>query len=296
MIAYLSNFFVAIPASFSLPMMEITLLLILLTSISFLLIVKRESFFLPNIPVIKDHWLLGIQNFIDAKKMRNILTTRGRDGLVQFNFMGHKILVIGDKQVAKIALKEINGKGFFHNPTPSFVTSGIFSFDTGPEWQQRRSAFRKAFSMSALRRHTSSVVRLNEKLRTVLDRAAENLEVIKIDNIFSQLTVGVICELAFELDIKVFESTSNSLNIDDVMARFFEVTLPPFPSHPHLSLVLLGPEASLCAVSLRLPDLPIQDLQRSSRYFREHHGDDLRPHEVSAHRSHDRRLSSDCHP
>lgn len=148
---------------------------------------------------------------------------RGKNGLLQFFFMNHKILVIGDKKLAKIALKEINGKGFFHNPTPTFVTSGIFSLDTGPEWQQRRSAFRKAFSLSSLRYHTNSVTRLNAKLRGVLDRAAENGEIVKIDDIFTQLTVGVICELAFEMDVKVFESSTNTLNLDEVMNRFFGV-------------------------------------------------------------------------
>lgn len=158
--------------------------------------------------------------------MKKILDERGGvDGLIQFSFMKHKILVIGNKNLAKIALKEINGKGFFHNPTPSFVTSGIFSLDTGPEWQQRRSAFRKAFSLSSLRYHTASVAALNEKMRIVLERAAEKKEILKIDNVFSQLTVGVICQLAFELDIKVFESSTNTLNLDEVMAKFFEVTL-----------------------------------------------------------------------
>lgn len=200
------------------------LLSILLFSLFFLFLLgSRSSHPLPNIPVIRDHWLFGISNFVDAKKMKKILTERGKDGLLQFFFMGHKILVIGDKKLAKIALKEINGKGFFHNPTPAFVTSGIFSLDTGPEWQQRRSAFRKAFSVSSLRYHTTSVTRLNAKLRTVLDRAAESKEIVKIDDIFSQLTVGVICELAFELDVKVFESTTNTLNLDEVMARFFGV-------------------------------------------------------------------------
>jgi hypothetical protein len=254
------------------PIAVVPLLLVLLSSVAFLLVVKKQRSFLPLVPVIQDHWLLGIANFIDAKKMRNILTTRGKDLLVQFSFMGHKILAIGDRQVAKVALKEITGKGFFHNPTPSFVTSGIFSLDTGPEWQQRRAAFRKAFSISSLRRHTTSVARLNEKMRTVLDRAAGSGEVIKIDNIFSQLTVGVICELAFELDIKVFESSTNSLNIDDVMARFFEVTPFILTRSPLLSLIISSMPGSasylsrsISTASRSILSISTKQLETSSR-------------------------------
>jgi hypothetical protein len=194
-------------------------------SVAYLLYARSNKKWLPGVSVIQDHWLLGIQNFVDAAKMKKILEERGKNLLVQFSFMNLKVLVIGDKALAKVALKEINGKGFFHNPTPSFVTSGIFSYDTGPEWQARRSAFRKAFSISSLRFHTSSVSRMNEKLRTVLETAASSGEVLKMDQIFTQLTVGVICELAFELDVKVFESSTNSLRIDDVMADFFEVII-----------------------------------------------------------------------
>jgi hypothetical protein len=191
-------------------------------SVAYLLFARNKKW-LPGVPVIQDHWLLGIQNFVDAAKMKKILEERGKNLMVQFSFMNLKVLVIGEKTLAKVALKEINGKGFFHNPTPSFVTCGIFSFDTGPEWQKRRSAFRKAFSVSSLRYHTASVSRMNEKLRTVLDQAADSGEVLKVDQIFTQLTVGVICELAFELDVKVFESSTNSLRIDDAMADFFAV-------------------------------------------------------------------------
>ena len=164
-----------------------------------------------------------MKGFDDGNVIHELVEKYGP--LIQFSLYFHKILVIADKQLAKIALKEINGKGFFHNPTPDWVADSIFSYDTGPDWQKRRGMFRKAFSTSSLKYHTTSVMKLNEKLSHVLEKAAQGHEIVKIDELFVQLTVGVICELAFELDVQVFESSTNSLKIDEAIQELFKVSL-----------------------------------------------------------------------
>jgi cytochrome P450 len=197
---------------------------------------------LPNIPIKSDHWLVGLKGFDNGNVIHELVQKYGP--LIQFSLYFHKILVIADKNLAKVALKEINGKGFFHNPTPDWVADSIFSFDTGPEWQKRRGMFRKAFSTSSLRYHTKSVVKLNEKLSQVLEKAAEKNEVVRIDDLFVQLTVGVICELAFELDVKVFDSSTNTLRVAEAIQELFKVSsflslAPPllFPDSPLLLLL-----------------------------------------------------------
>lgn len=198
-----------------------TFIIIILISFLYYYFYILKSNWLKNIPIIHNSYFVGIRNFFNGQILQKIINKEGL--LLQFLFFNKRILVISDKEIAKIALKEINGKGFFHNPTPSFVTDSIFSYDTGNEWQRRRSAFRKAFSTLSLRYHINSVIKMNQKLCNLLDKYSKTGEIVKVDRLFTQLTVGVICELAFELDVKVFESTTNSLRIDDAMDELFKV-------------------------------------------------------------------------
>jgi hypothetical protein len=78
----------------------------------------------------------------------------------------------------------------------------------------------------------------------VLEKAAEKNEVVRIDDLFVQLTVGVICELAFELDVKVFDSSTNTLRVAEAIQELFKVSsflslAPPllFPDSPLLLLL-----------------------------------------------------------
>jgi cytochrome P450 len=115
-------------------------------------------------------------------------------------------------------------QGFFHNATPKIVPDSIFSVDTGPEWQLRRNAFRKAFSNMSLRAHTPSITKLNEKLCRFMEEKAKSGEIFAIDDAFTELTIGVICEVAFEMDAKAFDHTSGYCQrIDEVTKYLFEV-------------------------------------------------------------------------
>ena len=77
------------------------------------------------------------------------------------------------------------------------------------QWHQRRSCFRAAFSSSSLRVHQPNITRLVEKLCGALKRHATAGFTVRIDELFAQLTIGVICETAFDMDMSAFDGADN---------------------------------------------------------------------------------------
>ena len=145
--------------------------------------------------------------------------------IVQFSVMNRKILFIADKTLARTALRDITGKGYFHNATPNIVADSTFSIDTGPEWTVRRNCFRKAFSTSCLKAHMSTITRVNEELRLYIDKAAASGKIIKIDDVFQQLTIGIICEVAFEMNIDTFsDKLGFSQEVDQALKDLLSVS------------------------------------------------------------------------
>ena len=83
----------------------------------------------------------------------------------------------------------------------------MFNMDSNEAWQMRRSFFRNGFSIIQLKKRDEFVKNLCLKVCNVLDTAAERREVVEIDKLFGQLTVDVICEVAFQLDIGALEDS-----------------------------------------------------------------------------------------
>ena len=111
---------------------------------------RKNNRILPGIPVVPPNsWLLGFTNWGRTDILFPFLEKFGP--VAQYMSHGHHVVVLADPILAKKALKDIHGKGFFHNPNPSVIETNTFNAQTGPEWQKRRSAFRRAFSTSCLR-------------------------------------------------------------------------------------------------------------------------------------------------
>jgi cytochrome P450 len=174
-----------------------------------------------GVPIQKSNSILGFTDFTN-EKVKRLLQESGP--VAQFHIVGRQILQINDKELARIALRDVTGKGFFHNPTPKIVPSTTFSMDTNADWTQRRSTFRKAFSHLALKYHLPTVTRMNEKLLNHLAKCADEKKVAQMDDIFTHFTVGIICQVAFEMDIDVFdEDFSYADNLLKIISDIFQV-------------------------------------------------------------------------
>lgn len=180
-----------------------------------------------GIPVIKsDSFLNGFTNFRDEWTMTSIFEQYGP--LVQSKLYGQNVLFIADPKLARLALRDVKGKGLFHNSNKIINALSTFSLDTGPEWQLRRNSFRSAFSNVSLKKHVSIVTSMTKKLKSVLGDAATTGETVKIDDLFTQLTIGVICEVAFDMDSQAFEKGSTYLSyVNNLLKHIFKVMFSP---------------------------------------------------------------------
>ena len=73
--------------------------------------------------------------------------------------------------------------------------------DTGPEWKLRRGAFRHPFSSSALQQKELIIQRHVNKLCGQLEESACRGETVQIDKLFGKMTIDVICDVAFQIDM-----------------------------------------------------------------------------------------------
>jgi cytochrome P450 len=188
---------------------------------------KRVSFKpIPGIPVVKhDSFLNGFTKFRDEWTMSSVFEKYGP--LVQGKLYGENVLFIADPKLAKLALRDVKGKGLFHNSNKKINALSTFSLDTGPEWQLRRSSFRSAFSNVSLKKHVAIVTSMTKKLEAVLADAAGAGDTVKVDDLFTQLTIGVICEVAFDMDSQAFEKGSSYLlYVNDLLKTIFKVREP----------------------------------------------------------------------
>ena len=62
--------------------------------------------------------------------------------------------------------------------------------------------------MNVLRKESDFIRLLCCKLCVVLDQAAESGAVVEMDKLFGQLTIDVICEIAFQFDINAIENSA----------------------------------------------------------------------------------------
>lgn len=61
--------------------------------------------------------------------------------------------------------------------------------------------------MNNLRHFQDEVAKVVNKACAIVDKAAESDSILNIDVIFGQLTIDVICEVAFQLDIKALDNS-----------------------------------------------------------------------------------------
>ena len=54
-----------------------------------------------------------------------------------------------------------------------------------------------------------SIKRVISKLCESLGKVADKREVCRVDNLFSEMTIGVICEMAFDLKMTAFEGEAS---------------------------------------------------------------------------------------
>lgn len=160
-----------------------------------------------DVPVIKSNSIVGFTHFVKEKFMQNTMKALGP--LAQYTAFFRNILVINDPTLAKNVLRDVKGKGLFHNFNHHVNPYNMFSYDTGPEWAKRRSMFRKSFSLRCLRAHVGAISKMSSKLEAYLDQrtsiGTEGAGVHRVDDLFVELTIGVICEIAFGLDMHPFE-------------------------------------------------------------------------------------------
>lgn len=83
----------------------------------------------------------------------------------------------------------------------------IFSLETGPEWQLRRNLFKFPFSANRLRTQESIVTAVVSRLCKKLDEVADGDNSVEVDLLFSQMTVDIICEVAFQYSIEALEGS-----------------------------------------------------------------------------------------
>lgn len=50
---------------------------------------------------------------------------------------------------------------------------------------------------------------MTERLCVTLRNIADTSDIVRIDELFAQLTIGVICEAAFDMDMSAFEGAEN---------------------------------------------------------------------------------------
>jgi cytochrome P450 len=178
--------------------------------------------YIPGIPILKPNSVLGFTLISNQYVMKEYVEKYG--SLLQFQLFGKHVILINDKVLAKKALRDVKGKGYFHNPKPSIIRKSTFTLDTGPDWQMRRNIFRKAFSNACLRTQISVMSQTINKLLVHLDTIALSGDAVMIDEVFIQLTIGVICNLGFDLDVKALDSTSNTCtHMNDTLKTVFKV-------------------------------------------------------------------------
>lgn len=99
----------------------------------YFLVAQHRLALLPGIPVAPNNsYLFGWTTF--SSSSFEILRLMDRLGpMVQGRALNRNVLSIRDPTLAKKVLKDVKGKGFFHNPAPKLIRQSTFSLDTGPE-------------------------------------------------------------------------------------------------------------------------------------------------------------------
>ena len=87
------------------------------------------------------------------------------------------------------------------------VLPNIFTLVTGPDWQLRRTSFKHSFSFSKLRTFEDILKELTTKMILKFEELSKTTGIIEVDKVFGQLTLDVICRVAFGYDMNALDDT-----------------------------------------------------------------------------------------
>ena len=81
--------------------------------------------------------------------------------------------------------------------------------ESAPRWKLRRIFFQDAFSKTSLQYFSDNIQgSVHELISVLINKSREKEVPIKIDVLFGQLTVDVICKVGFGIDIKALEDSA----------------------------------------------------------------------------------------
>ena len=143
--------------------------------------------------------------------------------IAQFRVGLTRVVIITDKNLVRQALSEIHGKGFIHQGPKCIVPRNTFNLDTGDEWSVRRNLFRRPFSTQSLSKYTNTIKNLVVKLCDKLSESADSNTSIPLDLYFGQLTVDVICEVAFQYHAYALDNSKDFNTLLNSTRAIFEV-------------------------------------------------------------------------
>ena len=176
-----------------------------------------KSGHIKGIPIIDNNSILGYTKAFLPGKSKNgkydsheeVLEVANRTGkLAQFSILGHKVVLVNDKTIAKYSLERVHGKGYFHRGNPHMSRATVFNMDTNAEWKVRRSSFRHSFNSSSLREFQDTIRKFSLRMCEELGAQADAGEVVPIDELFGRLTVDVIGKLGFQYELGALEGSA----------------------------------------------------------------------------------------
>ena len=89
------------------------------------------------------------------------------------------------------------------------IHRNIFNLVSGPDWQLRRNSFKHSFSLTGLRIFQDKMIMLTQRMSQKIEDLAQNSSnLIELDMIFGQMTIDVICMMAFGIDFKAMDNSA----------------------------------------------------------------------------------------
>ena len=188
---------------------------------------------IPGVPSVPDNSIVGSTtslsgagNKVHEYALRN---AKSYGPIFQFRLNGSRVVAVTDKNLIRIIMRDVTGKGgIFHERLSTIRRGGMkflntFNMLTNEEWKLRRNKFRHPFSSANLRNYETDMNGLVTKLCDNLDAAASvdgaGGQPVQIDKLFGQLAMDAICKIAFQYDLNglddslTFNKLHNALRV-----------------------------------------------------------------------------------
>eukprot|EP01038_Epipyxis_sp_PR26KG_P004041 gene4041-5783_t len=199
-----------------------TLLIVMLLALGYLIYIKFKVNYIQGIPVVKCRSILGFTSSMFATKnsCAEMLSIANKNGkFSQYHVMGQHVVAVHDKVIAKKVLETVTGKGFFHR---GLTGRNIFNLDTNSDWKIRRQAFRHSFTATSLRSFQNEVVEKSLRLCSILNEHCCSKQPVEIDKLFGKLTIDIICNIAFQLDIDALGDSETFQKLHSAIRTLFK--------------------------------------------------------------------------